>query len=221
MARLHESGYRILGLMEAVDCLKERQPFPPRSFVLTFDDGYRSVYDEAFPVLQRYGLSATVFLAVGEGTTARSTARLPSLGGRPMLAWREIREMHQWGVEFGAHTLTHPNLTRLPADRVEAEMRDSQAIIQDALGIPVECFAYPYGRHDRQSREIARRFFACACSDTLGLIDHKSDIYALERVDAYYLRTERLFGVMCSRWFPWYVRARRIPRRARRLIRLK
>jgi peptidoglycan/xylan/chitin deacetylase (PgdA/CDA1 family) len=216
MARLHERGYRTLSLVDAVDCLARGLPFPERSFAITFDDGYQTVYEEAFPVLQRYGLSATVFLTVGEKGTVQPAGRLPSLNGRSMLAWREMREMQRSGIAFGAHTLTHPDLTRLPFDRIEAEVCDSKAIIEDALGAPVTCFAHPYGRYDHRSREIVRQHFACACSDKLGLVAAGSDPYALERVDAYYLRTDRLFDVILTGLFPWYIRARSIPRRIRR-----
>jgi hypothetical protein len=88
------------------------------------------------------------------------------------------------------------------------------------LGTPVECFAYPYGRYDNRSREIVRQHFACACSDKLGLITPDSDPYALERVDAAYLRTDRLFDMMLTRLFPWYVWARSIPSRIRLAIQL-
>ena len=189
-----------------------------RSFVITFDDGYRSVYTEAFPILQRYGMSATVFLTVGE-SPHHATERLPSLGGSPMLSWNEIREMHHWEIAFGAHTLTHSDLTHLPAERLNAEVCGSKAIIEDALGAPVTTFAYPYGRHDQQSREIVGQHFACACTDKLGLITSASDLHALERVDAYYLRTDRLFNLMLSEFFPWYVRTRSVPRRIRRAMR--
>jgi peptidoglycan/xylan/chitin deacetylase (PgdA/CDA1 family) len=218
LSRLKEGGYRAISLLDAIACLRQGQPFPPRSFVITFDDGYQSVYEEAFPVLQRHGMPATVFLTVGQRPAPAPTGRLPSLNGRSMLAWPEIREMHRWGIDLGAHTLTHPDLTRLPLQRVEAEIRDSKATIEDELGAPVACFAYPYGRHDRGTRRVARRHFACACSDALGLVGADSDPHALERVDAYYLRTDRLFGVMLNRWFPWYLRARGVPRRIRRLL---
>lgn len=218
MARLYERGYQTLSLLEMVDYLRRGKPFPERSFVITFDDGYQTVYDEAFPALQRYGMSAIVFLTVGEKGGTRPAGQLPSLNGRSMLTWQQIREMHLWGMAFGAHTLTHPDMTHLPLDRLEAEVYDSKAIIEDALGAPIACFAYPYGRYDKRSRNIVRRHFACACSDRLGLITASSDSYAIERVDAYYLRTERLFAVMLTRWFPWYIRARSIPRRIRRAI---
>jgi peptidoglycan/xylan/chitin deacetylase (PgdA/CDA1 family) len=218
LARLYESGYQTLSLLEAADCLHQGVPFPDRSLVITFDDGYQTVYDEAFPVLQRYGLSATVFLTVGEKGTARPADRLPSLSDRSMLTWRQIREMQRWGIAFGAHTLTHPDLTRLAVERIEVEVLGSKTIIEDALGARVDCFAYPYGRYDRRARDMAQQHFACACSDRLGLITLKSDPYALERVDTYYLRTEQQFGVMLTWLFPWYVRARSIPRRIRRAV---
>ena len=221
MAKLHESGFRALSLLEAVDYLRRGNRFPKRSFVITFDDGYQSVYDQAFPVLQRYGMSATVFLTVGDTGTTTPGDRLPSLEGRSMLSWDEIREMQSQGIEFGAHTLTHPDLTRLPPDRVEAEVCNSKALIEDALSAPVACFAYPYGRFDQRSREIVSQHFSCACSDKLGLIRAGSDCYALERVDAYYLRTDRLFGLMMTTVFPWYVQARGIPRRIRRAFQLR
>ena len=66
MGRLHENGYQTLSLLEAVDYLHRGASFPDRSFVITFDDGYQTVYDEAFPVLQRYAMTATVFLSVGD-----------------------------------------------------------------------------------------------------------------------------------------------------------
>lgn len=154
MARLHEGGYRALSLLEAADGLRHGEPFPDRAFVLTFDDGYQSVYTEAFPVLQHYGWSATVFLTVGQNRKVGVESRLPAMEDRPMLAWREIQEMHRWGLDFGAHTLTHPDLTRLPLAQVETEVCDSQAIIQDALSAAVASFAYPYGRYDRRLRSI-------------------------------------------------------------------
>lgn len=135
-----------------------------------------------------------------------------------MLSWHEIREMDRGGITFGVHTLTHPDLTRLPFSRIEAEVCESKAIIEDALSAPVTCFAYPYGRYDDRSYKLVQRHFTCACSDTLGLITAGSDLYALERVDAYYLRTDRLFGMMLTGLFSWYIRACNIPRSIRRAI---
>ena len=129
--------------------------------------------------------------------------------------------MQRWGIDFGSHTLTHPDLTRLPFERVEVEIRDSKTIIEDALSANVNCFAYPHGRYDHRSREIVKKRFACACSDSLGFANTGSDFYALERIEAYYLRTDRLFDLMLTRFFPWYIRACSIPRQIRRAIQLR
>src|SRR5512143_3851899 len=143
IGRLHENGFRTLDLTDAAIKLCQKQPLPDRSFAITFDDGYQSVYEQALPVLREYGMCATVFLTGGETATTESTRRLPALGGRSMLSWGESREMAKYGFEFAAHTLTHPDLTRLPTDRVAAEICRSKTIVEEQLGSSVTCFAYP------------------------------------------------------------------------------
>lgn len=163
-------------------------------------------------------MSATVYLTPGANGTTDSADRLAPLDGRGMLSWREIREMHRAGIVFGAHTLTHPDLTRLPLSAMEVEVLRSKAIIEEALGTSVDCFAYPLGRYDERSRDLVRRYFACACSNRLGLITTGSDVYALKRVDAYYLRRGWGFDLMLTPLFPWYIRARAVPRGVRRAL---
>jgi peptidoglycan/xylan/chitin deacetylase (PgdA/CDA1 family) len=214
LARLRKQGHRAISLLEAVESIRNASPFPDHTFAITFDDGYESVYRDALPVLQDYNLPATLFITVGR----ERADRLPSLEGRAMLTWQQIREMHECGIDIGAHTLTHPDLTKLAPEQIEREIIDSKKIIEDRLGATVTCFAYPFGRYDRRSREIARRHFACACSDNLGITTPQSDPYALERVDAYYLRTQKTFDLMLSRSFPHYIWSRNVPRRLRRLL---
>ncbi|MGH7894135.1 MAG: polysaccharide deacetylase family protein [Candidatus Binatia bacterium] len=212
--RLRAGGFRTVALDDVVACLRRGGELPRRAVVITFDDGYRSVYDEAFPVLCEHGMTATVFLTVGPpGSTSD---RLPALEGRPMLAWSEIREMQRAGLTVGAHTLTHPDLTRLSAARVDVEMGRSKAVIEDRLGTAVTSFAYPYGRFDARSHALARALFASGCSDALGVVGPQSDPWALERVDTYYLRSEGRMGLVPSRWLPYYLRALDVPRRLRR-----
>jgi peptidoglycan/xylan/chitin deacetylase (PgdA/CDA1 family) len=218
MERLHQCGFRSLSLTKAADYLRRGTPFPDRSFGITFDDGYQSVYEKAFPVLSHYGMSATVFLTVGNKDMDRHAGRLPSIEDRSMLSWDEMGEMRRYGIDFGAHTLTHPDLTCLSQSQITVEVCDSKAIIEDKLGVPVSSFAYPYGRYDNQSREIVSQCFECACTDRLGLVKAGSDMFALERADAYYLRRNGLFYIMTTPLFPYYIRACNIPRSIRRAI---
>lgn len=103
------------------------------------------VYDQAFPILQRYGLSATIFLTVGVKGKETQAERLPSTSGRSMLRWYQMKEMQRSGIAFGAHTLTHPDLTRLPGDHLEAEVvGGGKAAVEDALGTEVTSFAYSF-----------------------------------------------------------------------------
>jgi peptidoglycan/xylan/chitin deacetylase (PgdA/CDA1 family) len=221
MASLSRAGYRKLAMQEVADVLVRDKAFPERSFGVTFDDGFRSVYEEAFPVLQTYSIPATVFLVVGKKRSRKLDSPLPSFQGRTMLSWKEIREMHRFGVNFGAHTLSHPDLTRLSSELVQEEVREGKAVIEDMLGAEVSWFAYPFGRYNQQTCRAVGSHFRYACSDKLGFIKKGSDLLALERIDAYYLRTGRLFNLMMTRHFPWYIRARKIPRKLRRLVSFK
>ena len=116
---------------------------------------------------------------------------------------------------------THtPRLTRLSRERLELEVVGGKAVIEDALGAEVASFAYPFGRYDNRCREMVSHHFVCACSDKLGFVHRNSDPYTMERVDAYYFRSEKLSSLMSSALFPLYVKARSVPRRIRRAIQL-
>jgi peptidoglycan/xylan/chitin deacetylase (PgdA/CDA1 family) len=219
LAQLHRRRYRTLNVAQAADLLRRNAAWPERSVVITFDDGYRSVFDVAFPLLHEFEMTATLFLTVGEGPRGASDAELPAMCGRPMLSWAEIREMQGAGLSVGAHTLTHPDLTRLAPERMETEICRSKAILEDALGMAVAAFAYPYGCYDRRSRAVVERHFTCACSTRLGLARAGGDLYALERVDALHLRADRLFGLLFTGLLPWYLRARGATRRVSHVLR--
>ena len=218
METLALGGYRTISLAEAASLSAAKHPFPEKSFVVTFDDGYKNVYEKAFPVLAHHSFNATVFLTTGNGGRTGDGDRLPPLFGGEMLSWGEIRIMNDAGIDFGAHTITHPDLTRLSPEDAAREITASREVIERALGAPVTAFAYPYGRFDAQSLEIAAKEFACACSDELGLFTASGNLHAIPRVDAFYLRSEWLFGLVGSPNLPLYILLRGIPRKLRRRL---
>ncbi len=114
--------------------------FPREKFVgITFDDGFRDFLTEAFPVLQRHGFSATMYLPTN--FIADSPRPFKS---RECLTWPEVAELHHAGIEFGSHTASHPELVRLDRSQIERELRDSRAAIASRLGSHVPAFAYPF-----------------------------------------------------------------------------
>lgn len=210
MRFLSESSFKVVSLGEVATAVRERRALPPNAVAITFDDGYRSVYTEAFPVLDRYGFTATVFLVTDYcGRDNDWPGQWPGIKRAPLLAWAEIEEMNRAGIDFGSHTATHPDLTRIPLERAEHEIRLSKAAIDDRLGRPATSFAYPYGRHTARIREMVSHEYHSACSTTLGKTRHDSDPHQLSRVDMFYFSNPALFGSLATSSGDLYLNLRR------------
>lgn len=124
MRYLSDAGFNVISVGEVVTHLTEGRPVPHNTAAIAFDDGYENVYTEAFPIMQQYGFKGTVFLIADYcGKRNDWPGNDLALGRRPLLSWSEVREMHRHRIEFGAHTLTHPDLTRLNRPQAEQEIR--------------------------------------------------------------------------------------------------
>jgi peptidoglycan/xylan/chitin deacetylase (PgdA/CDA1 family)/SAM-dependent methyltransferase len=180
---LHETGYYSITLDEWQTAVFSRRPLPGRAILLTFDDGHWDFLTHAWPLLQRYGFSATVFLVADQ--IGRTNAWDQIYGEElPLLGWEEIRELQAAGVEFGSHSASHRHLTGLSSAEIVREAIRSRAVLERGLGIPVRAFAYPYGAEDRVVQHLIG-----ACGYVFGLscrpgpAGFQSSLLALPRIE--------------------------------------
>jgi peptidoglycan/xylan/chitin deacetylase (PgdA/CDA1 family) len=135
MAALRRAGYAAITLAAAVDAWRRGGPLPRRPVVVTFDDGYRSDFTHAAPVLRRLGWPGVLNLVLKNLRPGDITAP-------------EVRRLIAWGWEIDSHTLTHPDLTTLAPSELRRELVGSRAAIQRQFGQPARFFCYPAGRYD-------------------------------------------------------------------------
>lgn len=134
MEYLSEGGFNTLTLDKMYQALKTGSTLPPKSVILTFDDGYIDFYFNAYPILKKYGLSATVFIPTA----------LMNQGY--YLSWDQIREMDSSGlISFQSHSVSHADLPSLDHDQLFFQLRESKKTLEQVLGKPVDFLAYPYG----------------------------------------------------------------------------
>ncbi len=216
---LSENAFNVVSLKSLINALGENQPLPAKTIALTFDDGYQNFYSQAFPALKKHNFTATVFLITDFcGGYNDWPGNLKTLERSRLLSWNEIRELSQDGIEFGAHTQTHPNLTKISEKQVYTEMSASKNIIEDKLGTEVMNFAYPYGKYNYQIKNITGELFKSACSTNLGKVNQKSDLLSLKRVDSYYFSNDKFFSALDSIYFDRYLQFRQIMRDAKQII---
>jgi len=249
---LVKNRYNIISLEKAIRLLQSEAPIPPNTVVITFDDGYKSMYTSVLPLVKKYKIPVTIFLAVGPienqiplfvdaiiyaiDKTARESIDLSPFGlgkyflksrsskeraiskindysktlstadrkrlleyifreldvdmacrelKEKMLSWEEIKEMKRYGVSFGAHTISHPLLTKIPLQEAIFEIIQSKKAIQEKIGDDVTFFAYPYGLLDSFNYDIARAVekngFLCACTLLRGSNKKGDDLFSLKR----------------------------------------
>ena len=159
-----KKGFRGISLDELLAGTPTAGTILRKTFVITFDDGYLDNYTNAFPILLKHGLSATVFIVsdyVGERKCWGTR------NGTHLMTWSQAREMSKHRISFQSHTCTHPDLTKLDLKSALPELKDSKIKIEDALGVPVWHFAYPFARYDKRTIELVREVgYQSACAGT-------------------------------------------------------
>jgi peptidoglycan/xylan/chitin deacetylase (PgdA/CDA1 family) len=197
LSSLVAGQYVVPSLLSAqIDCLKRRGWIPTslaeaasqfdgaNRFAVTFDDGYLSVYESAYPVLKAKGVSATLFIVAETVGGLNEWDRRAGDQTEKMMTADQIREMASAGFEIGSHTLSHPFLTELSDDALRLELADSRKKLEDIIGQQVVSFSYPYGDLDRRvSDAAADAGYRYAATTKLGVVTESANPFEIPRIN--------------------------------------
>jgi peptidoglycan/xylan/chitin deacetylase (PgdA/CDA1 family) len=187
MRYLKREGYHVITLRQFLDFASLRQQLPRKTVVLTFDDGWKSFKEFAYPVLNELGFPATLFIYTD------------FIGARIALSWPELKDLAQEGFDIEAHSKTHEDMRKKPSEseedynrRMQAELVTPLAIFQQRVGQSPKIIAYPYGSHDDGVLKRTREAGYIAALDvrrqgnpsfTPVLTIHRAQIYSEMTID--------------------------------------
>lgn len=168
---INDNDYVTITIKELYDYLKNNQPIPEKSIVITFDDGYMNNYTEAFPILKEMNMKATIF-CVGN-----------SLDGSYYLSKDAIKEMSDYGIDIESHTVNHLHLDTLSYNDQVSELKRAKEILENITGKEVLSIAYPFGDYnDDTLRAVKDAGYKLAFTTNLGLSDRNDNIFELDRI---------------------------------------
>ena len=163
MQQLKDKGISVIPMQDFLDWRRGEKSIPAKSAILTFDDGWKSQYDVAWPILKKFDYPVTLFVYT-EGI------RPGHFSGGESMTWEQLAEMRDAGVDIQAHSATHQDLRR-PYDKIakkklsppeyeqwlDNELAGSKQTIEQKLGVKVNCFAVPYGFYNDHVKEVAMK----------------------------------------------------------------
>ena len=174
MRWLRAHGYHTVTQAQLFAALEHGARLPAKPILITFDDGYRDVLQNAAPVLRRLGMKATAYVI---------TSRI-SNGDVSFLTWPQLRRLEQDGVEIGSHTVHHAELPGLTDPAALQELIQSRHALEAQLRHPVQWFAYPAGRFDTRSEALVRQAgYVLAVTTTSGRAQDARQPFALHRYE--------------------------------------
>lgn len=163
-------AYDVVSLDTLIDGVEQGRTSSKPACAITFDDGWLDNYTNAFPLLKRFEVPATVFLVTSQ------------IGGPDMLSWDHVREMEAAGVSFASHTVTHRELTILTPGAIEWELAESKRQLEAHVANPSRWFCYPKGYMHATARQTASRHYSAAVSTRRGPVERGGDRFAIPRI---------------------------------------
>jgi peptidoglycan/xylan/chitin deacetylase (PgdA/CDA1 family) len=151
---LKENGYRVIGPEALAEFLEYRKPIPKKAVMISVDDGYRSMYEVAYPILKKYGFTATLFIYIDYvGVSSQA------------ITWDQLRELKREGFSIGSHSIAHSDLSKQKKDedgktylaRLKREIFLSKQILDEKLGQDTIIFSYPFGRQNQTVESLTRQ----------------------------------------------------------------
>jgi peptidoglycan/xylan/chitin deacetylase (PgdA/CDA1 family) len=220
MTAIVNGGYRVIPLEGVIERLLQGRSLPEKSVIITFDDGFRNFYTDAFPVLQEHGFSATVFLP-----TAFIGRQRRSFKAKECLTWAEVCELQKCGICFGSHTVNHPNLIELSWPEIKKELSASKLELEHNLGEAMTTFAHPFA-FPQAERDYVERFrallvelgYSCCVTTTIGRVESSADPYRLPRLPVNSLDDFALFRAKLEGAYDWLALPQAITKYTKRWI---
>ncbi|MGN6561191.1 MAG: polysaccharide deacetylase family protein [Thermomicrobiales bacterium] len=172
MQYLADHGYTTLTMSDVYAILAGQQPLPAKPIALTFDDGYRDFYTAAWPVLKQHHFKATSYIITN------------FIGWDAYMTWAMLQELDKTGqIEFGAHTLSHLDLSAASAEKSWAEIVGSKSILEQGLGHPISAFCYPSGKYTANVvAQVKKAGYSTATTVEYGVKQNIQTPYTMPRV---------------------------------------
>ena len=169
---LKNAGYTFITPSDLDAILDGTEQMPTLPIILSFDDGYRDFYTDAFPILKKYSVKAISYV-------------VPGFLDRPnyMFTWQVHELVNSGLIEIGAHTIHHVSLKGMKYDLAKKEIFDSRVLLQQEFHVPVTAFAYPYGSFDLQAIQLVKDAgFTNAVSTIPGVAENSANRFFIYRI---------------------------------------
>lgn len=163
---------------------KDRFNREKKQIILTFDDGYTDNYNYAFPLLKKYGFKCVIYLLSHLNYNKWDVEVKENPEHKfDLMDMSMIKEMEEYGIEFGGHTKTHPKLATLPIEIAQEEILTSKKVLEEKLGHALISFAYPYGNLNEDVKKIVKNSgYNFAVATDSGDISFSEDLFQIRRI---------------------------------------